>query len=111
MVDEIQRRSGCLSLAATLEPEPEPELGVSEGVPPFASTREWLADINLEMYHAALDELGYGEDIQMIIDGDDEEVQDMIGAVQDMIVAVGGVAEVKKAHLKKFKRELAKQFP
>ena len=55
----------------------------------------------METCHAALAELGYDEDIQMIIDGDEEEIQDMIGAVE-------GVAGVKKAHLKKFKRELAK---
>ena len=88
----------------------EADWSVTEGATPFASTHEWLADIKLEMCHAALKELGYDEDMQMVIDGDDEEVQDMIGAVE-------GVEGVKKSHLKKFKRELAKvrgkneQFP
>ena len=75
----------------------EADWSVTEGATPFASTHEWLADIKLEMCHAALKELGYDEDMQMVIDGDDEEVQDMIGAVE-------GVEGVKKSHLKNFKQ-------
>ena len=96
-----------LSLSTHVRSDSPPD---ADGTTPFAPTREWLADIKLEMCHAALlKELDYDEDMQMVIDGDDEEVQDMIGAVE----GVEGV----KPHLKKFKRELAKfqgkneQFP
>ena len=63
--------------------------------------RSWLTGIKLEVCHAALAELGYDEDLDMVVDGDDEEVADMLGAV----VAIEGI---KKPALKKFKRELAK---
>ena len=61
----------------------------------------WLKSLKLEACHDALNDLGYGEDIDLITDGDDEEVADMIAAVE----AVEGI---KKPTVKKFKRELAK---
>ena len=44
---------------------------------------------------------GYDEDLDMVLDADEEEVADMLAAVE-------GIAGVKKPTIKKFKRELAK---
>ena len=60
----------------------------------------WLKSLKLEACLDALNDLGY-EDIDLVTDGDDEEVADMIAAVE----AVEGI---KKPTVKKFKRELAK---
>ena len=60
----------------------------------------WLKSLKLETCLDALNDLGY-EDIDLVTDGDDEEVADMIAAVE----AVEGI---KKPTVKKFKRELAK---
>ena len=48
----------------------------------------------------ALVEVGYYEELEMVIDGDDEEVADMVAAVE-------AIAGVKKPTIKKFKRALA----
>lgn len=59
--------------------------------------------IKLEVCHAALEDEGYGEDHDMIVEGDEEEVIAMIAAVERIAV------DDKKAKpkVKKFKRELA----
>ena len=62
---------------------------------------EWLQPLRLQDCVPALIELGYDEDLDCVIDGDDEEVEDIIAAV----TAVEGI---KKPTLKKFLRELAK---
>ena len=61
---------------------------------------EWLKSLDLEVCTDALNELGYDK-IDLITDGDEEEVADMIAAVE----ALEGI---KKPTAKKFKRELAK---
>jgi hypothetical protein len=91
----------------SLEPEPEPEPerpAVPEGVPPFASVLEWLSASKLEACHAALDEIGYGDDLDMLIEGDGDEVAEILTAVEQLAV------DDKKAKpkVKKFKRELSK---
>ena len=48
-----------------------------------------------------MQEIGYGEDLDMVLDADEEEVADMLAAVE-------GIVGVKKPTIKKFKRELAK---
>ena len=80
---------------------------------PFSSLQAWLAAIKLEDCYTALDEIGYGQDLTMLIDGDEEEVSEMLKAVE------GFASDDKKAKpkVKKFKRELARlrgrgeQFP
>jgi hypothetical protein len=62
----------------------------------------WLRKTKLEMCEAALAEAGYDAELEMVVDGDVEEVADMISAVE----AVEGIK--KKTTVKKFKRELAK---
>ena len=60
------------------EPEPEPKPELPEGVPPHArNVLEWLESVKLDVCHAALAELDYGEDLDMIKEGDDEEVDDI----------------------------------
>ena len=61
---------------------------------------EWLKSLDLEVCADALNELGYDK-IDLVVEGDEEEVADMIAAVE----AVEGI---KKPTVKKFKRELAK---
>eukprot|EP01045_Picozoa_sp_COSAG04_P027537 COSAG04_NODE_4054_length_2335_cov_2.029964_2_plen_90_part_00 len=61
---------------------------------------EWLKSLDLEVCTDVLNELGYDK-IDLITDGDEEEVADMITAVE----AAEGI---KKPTAKKFKRELAK---
>ena len=61
----------------------------------------WLHEAKLHMCEAALAEVGYDAELDMIIDGDAEEVADMIGAVES-------IEGIKKPIVKKFKRELAK---
>ena len=48
-----------------VQPEPEPEL--SEGVPP-RTVLAWLQSVKLEACYASLAELGYDEDVDMIIE-------------------------------------------
>ena len=67
------------------------------------TAKDWLKPLDLEICVDPLNELGYDK-IDLITDGDDEEVADMIAAVE----AVEGV---KKPTVKKFKRELAKLRP
>ena len=76
---------------------------VEEGVPPtaHASVLEWLASVKLQACHPALDEQGYGDDIDMVLDGDEEEVSVMLSSVMEM-------EGVQLPIVKKFKRELAK---
>ena len=75
---------------------------IAEGLPSDAQhVLDRLSNIKLEVCHAALDEQGYGEDIDMLIEGDDEEVDVMIAAVE-------GIKDVKLPVIKKFKRELGK---
>ena len=61
----------------------------------------------------ALEEIGYGEDLTMLIEGDEEEVSEMLKVVEAL--ATGD--KKAKPKVKKFKRELARlrgrgeQFP
>jgi hypothetical protein len=84
-----------------LEPEPEPS-GVSGPVAePPDTIRGWLESVKLGACLAPLRALGYEEDVDMLVDGDAEEVRDILAAVEE-------AAEVKKPTTKKFKRELAR---
>ena len=83
--------------------------GIGGGVnataaPPFASTLEWLAGAKLEECHATLEQLGYGDDLSMVVDGDEEEIAEILAAVEQL------AADDQKAKpkVKKFKRELAR---
>ena len=64
-------------------------------------TLSWEAVAPPIVCHAALAEQGYGEDLDMVVDGDEEEVAVMLAAVE-------GMDGVKLPIVKKFKRELAK---
>ena len=75
-------------------------------MPPDAATSDetvtsWLRSSKLQMCEAALAEAGYDAELDMVVDGDEEEVQDIIAAVE-------GIDGIKKPTVKKFKRELAK---
>ena len=93
------------------EPEPEPVAtpAAAQVVPssPMLTAQgehtvaSWLQDTKLAMCEEALAEAGYDAELDMIIEGDAEEVADMLEAVE----AIGGI---KKPTVKKFKRELAK---
>ena len=72
---------------------------VQEDQPP-ASVAEWLKQTNLEMCGDALKELGC-DDMDMLVEGDEEDIADIVAAVE----ATEGI---KKLAVKKFKRELAK---
>ena len=61
---------------------------------------EWLKSLDLQVCADALNELGYDK-IDLITDGDDEEVAAIVAAVE-------GIDGVKLPTVKKFKRELAK---
>ena len=92
------------STPTAMEPEPEP-VGLPEGVPAAPATvLEWLQRVKLAQCHAALDETGYGEDIDMLLDGDEEEMADIVEAVK----AIGVADKRLKGAVKKFMRELAK---
>ena len=80
--------------AAASPPEPEAAGG-------FETVAAWLLATKCDMCESVLAELGYDEEIGMIIEGDDEEVQSMLAAVQ-------GIEGVKIPTVKKFKRALAK---
>ena len=62
---------------------------------------EWLKPLKLEVCLDALGDLGYGEDIELIVEGDEEEAAAIVAAVE-------GIDGVKLPTVKKFKRELAK---
>ena len=109
MIEEILRRGH--SAPGSEEPEPEP-VSLPEGVPlpvrvspppagAYESVAEWLQAIKLQVCYAALAEQGYGEDLDMVVDGDEEEIAVMLAAVE-------GMHGVKLPIVKKFKRELAK---
>ena len=83
-----------------VQPEPEPEPELSEGVPP-RTVLAWLQSVKLEACHEALSDLGYGEDLEMLEEGDEEEVADILAAIE----AIEGI---KKPTVKKFTRELKK---
>jgi hypothetical protein len=91
------------------EAEPEPEAASTTAAaaqPPAAAAAEqtvaaWLQETKLGMCEGALAEAGYDAELEMVVDGDDEEVADIIAAVE-------AIAGVKKPTVKKFKRELAK---
>ena len=87
-----------------VEPEPEPQPQPAEGEPPQQSVLEWLSASKLEACHAALDEIGYGDDLDMLIEGDGDEVAEILAAVEQL--AVGD--KKAKPKVKKFKRELSK---
>ena len=109
MFEEILRRGN--TAPSSEEPEPEP-VSLPEGVPlsvrvsappagAYESVAEWLQSIKLQVCYAALAEQGYGEDLDMVVDGDEEEVAVMLAAVE-------GIDGVQLPIVKKFKRELAK---
>lgn len=99
----------------THTPQPEdtgPRLAADTSLS-FTSTKAWLDAIKLADCHVALEEIGYGEDLTMLIEGDEEEVSEMLKAVEAL--ATGD--KKAKPKVKKFKRELARlrgrgeQFP
>ena len=84
-------------------PEGVPQ-SVRPSAPPagaYSSVAEWLQAVNLQVCYAPLAEQGYGEDLDMVVEGDEEEVAVMLAAVE-------GIEGVKLPVVKKFKRELAK---
>ena len=94
------------------EPEPEPEsepapatAAPSPAAPPVGGAKrtvaDWPQETSLAMCEASLAEAGCDTELQMVIEGDEEEVA-------DMIEAVGAIEGIKKPTVKKFKRELAK---
>ena len=109
-MDEILPVDGTPFVEPEPEPPPEPvqhSPAPVVGTTPVApsqpeSVAEWLEIVKLQMCHAALAEVGYGDDIDMLIEGDEEEVKVIIAAVAGM----EGVQNVPK--VKKFLRELAK---
>ena len=72
----------------------------AEATVKWDSVAEWLAAKKLAICEAALAEAGYEDELEMIIDGDDEEIADMIAAVES-------IQGIKKPTVKKFKRALA----
>ena len=62
---------------------------------------EWLSASKLEACHAALDEIGYGDDLDMLIEGDGDEVAEIFAAVEQLAVD----DRKAKPKVKKFKRE------
>jgi hypothetical protein len=107
MIDEILRRGNTEPSSEEPEPVSLPEgvpLSVQVSAPParaYESVAEWLQAIKLQVCYAALAEQGYGEDLDMLVDGDEEEAAVMLAAVE-------GIDGVKLPIVKKFKRELAK---
>ncbi len=70
-------------------------------MPPPRTVLAWLQSVKLEACCASLAELGYDEDVDMIIDEEEEEVPAMVAAVE----ATEGI---KRPTVNKFKRELKK---
>ena len=70
-------------------------------MPPPRTVLAWLQSVKLEACYASLAELGYDEDVDMIIDEEEEEVPAMVAAVE----AAEGI---KRPTVNKFKRELKK---
>ena len=60
-----------------------------------------MSSVKLDVCIAPLAELGYDDDLDMVREGDDEEVADMLRAIS-------AVVGVKKPAVKKFTRELEK---
>eukprot|EP01048_Picozoa_sp_COSAG05_P000363 COSAG05_NODE_9_length_39734_cov_180.598067_27_plen_1828_part_00 len=114
------------SVSELAQPEPEPEVQTSPPASPVGKTAEavpipegipsphataagdagstvawWLRSSKLQMCEDALAEVGYDAELDMIVDGDEEEVAYMLAAVE-------GIAGIKLPVVKKFKRELAK---
>ena len=67
----------------------------------WSTIAEWLDAINLAMCEDALAEAGYDDVLESVVEADDEEVADMIAAVE-------GIEGIKKPKIKQFKRGLAK---
>ena len=65
------------------------------------TVRAWLSSVKLDVCIAPLAELGYDDDLDMVREGDDDEVADMLRAIS-------AIAGVKKPTVKKFTRELEK---
>ena len=65
-----------------------------------ATVEEWVKQMKLEVCLNALKDLGC-DDMDMLVEGDDEDITDIIAAVE-------AAEEIKKLSVKKFKRELAK---
>ena len=63
-----------------------------------------LQRVKLVQCHAALDATGYGDDIDMLLDGDEVEMSEIAEAVK----AIGVADKRLKGAVKKFMRELAK---
>lgn len=86
-------------------PAPAPVAVVAVAPAPVAAERfenveAWLLARKLELCYDPLKGVDYGEDIDTVIDGDDEEVAVIIRAVE-------GSEGIKIPQVKKFKRELA----
>ena len=103
MIDEIIRRG---SLSTPLQPEPEPQwqLPTSDGASQFASTLQWLLSVKLEACHAVLAGIGYGEDLDLLVEGDDSEIAEILASVEQLAVD----DKRDRPKVKKFKRELSK---
>ena len=65
-----------------------------------ATVEEWVKQVQLEVCLNVLKDLGC-DDMDMLVEGDDEDMADIIAAVE-------AAEEIKKLSFKKFKRELAK---
>ena len=78
------------------EPADLPEVGAE-----LPEVGAWLQSVKLSACVDALQAIGYDEDLDMVLDADEEEVADMLAAIE-------GIVGVKKPTIKKFKRELAK---
>jgi hypothetical protein len=85
--------------APAAAPAPAPAFAPAPALE-WESVAEWLNAKKLAMCADALAEAGYDEELEMVVEGDNEEVG-------DMIVAVETIVGVKKPTVKKFKRALA----
>eukprot|EP01043_Picozoa_sp_COSAG02_P013247 COSAG02_NODE_526_length_20707_cov_11.431337_20_plen_613_part_00 len=107
-----------LEIEIEMVPEPESDAATAslpEGVPPTApapapapivteewsTVVEWLEATRLTICKDALAEAGYDDELVNVVEADDEEVGDMIAAVE-------GIEGIKKPKIKQFKRALAK---
>ena len=82
-------------------PQAQPKLEVEREPAELPQVGAWLQSVKLSACVDALQAIGYDEDLDMVLDADEEEVADMLAAVE-------GIVGVKKPTIKKFKRELAK---
>ena len=84
--DVEQAASSDLAPAPESAPESAPE-------PAPESVAEWLESVKLGgPCFAALKAIGYEDDLEMIIDGDDEELQDIIAAVRAARVGISRIS-------------------